>query len=64
MKLVDVCEFFSDFGGGVRTYVHQKLEACAKEGWKTTIIAPGPADRREKRLGGEVIWVRSPLRGA
>ncbi len=61
MKLVDVCEFFSDFGGGVRTYVHQKLEACAKEGWQTTIIAPGPADRREKRLGGEIIWVRSPL---
>ncbi|MEO0879452.1 MAG: glycosyltransferase [Pseudomonadota bacterium] len=61
MKLVDVCEFFSDFGGGVRTYVHQKLETCAKVGWETTIIAPGPADRREKRLGGEIIWVRSPV---
>ncbi|MEL7488415.1 MAG: glycosyltransferase [Pseudomonadota bacterium] len=61
MKLVDVCEFFSDFGGGVRTYAHQKLENCAKEGWETTIIAPGPADRREKRLGGEIIWVRSPV---
>lgn len=60
MKLVDVCEFFSDFGGGVRTYVHQKLEVSTKEGWETTIIAPGPADRREKRLGGEIIWVRSP----
>jgi len=60
LKLVDVCEFFSDFGGGVRTYVHQKLEVSAKEGWETTIIAPGPADRREKRLGGEIIWVQSP----
>lgn len=60
MRLVDICEFFSDFGGGVRTYVHQKLEACANEGWEATIIAPGPADRREKRLGGEIIWVRSP----
>ena len=61
MKLVDVCEFFSDFGGGVKTYVHQKLEVSAKEGWETTIIAPGPADRREKRLGGEIIWVRAPV---
>ena len=45
----------------MRTYVHQKLEVSAKEGWETTIIAPGPADRREKRLGGEIIWVRAPV---
>ena len=60
MKLVDISEFFSDFGGGVRTYVHQKLEACAAAGCEATIIAPGPADRRESRLGGEILWVRSP----
>jgi alpha-1,6-mannosyltransferase len=61
MRLVDISEFFSDFGGGVRTYAHQKLEASAKAGIKATIIAPGPADRREKRLGGEIFWVRSPV---
>lgn len=61
MRLVDVSEFFSDFGGGVRTYAHQKLDEAAKSGLETVIIAPGPADRREKRLGGEVIWVRSPV---
>lgn len=61
MRLVDISEFFSDFGGGVRTYVHQKLEASAKAGVSTTIIAPGPADRREARCGGEVIFVRSPV---
>ena len=60
MRLVDISEFFSDFGGGVKTYVHQKLEACAQAGCEATIIAPGPADRREKRLGGEIIWVSSP----
>ncbi len=60
MRLVDISEFFSDFGGGVKTYVHQKLEACAQAGCEATIIAPGPADRRERRLGGEIIWVRSP----
>ena len=61
MRLVDISEFFSDFGGGVRTYAHQKLEASAKAGIETVIIAPGPADRREKRLGGEIFWVRSPV---
>lgn len=61
MRVADISEFFSDFGGGVRTYVHQKLEAASKSGIAMTIIAPGPADRREKRLGGEIIWVRSPV---
>ena len=61
MRVADVSEFFSDFGGGVRTYVHQKLEAAAKAGVAMTVIAPGPADRREKRLGGEIVWVRSPV---
>lgn len=61
MRVVDISEFFSDFGGGVRTYVHQKLEAAAHAGIAMTILAPGPADRREKRLGGEIIWVRSPV---
>lgn len=61
MRVADISEFFSDFGGGVRTYVHQKLEAAAKAGVAMTIIAPGPADRREKRLGGEIVWVRSPV---
>lgn len=61
MRLVDVSEFFSDFGGGVRTYVHQKLEIAARAGIRLTIIAPGPADRREQRSGGEICWVRSPV---
>ncbi|MDZ7629440.1 MAG: glycosyltransferase [Parvularculaceae bacterium] len=61
MRVADMSEFFSDFGGGVRTYVHQKLEAAAKAGVTMTIIAPGPADRRERRLGGEIVWVRSPV---
>ncbi len=61
MRIADISEFFSDFGGGVRTYVHQKLEALSKAGVEPFIIAPGPADRREKRLGGEIIWVRSPV---
>lgn len=60
MKIIDICEFYSNFGGGVRTYVHQKFEAYSRTGCEAIVIAPGPVDRREKRAGGEIIWVRSP----
>ena len=60
MKIADVNEFYSTRGGGVRTYVDQKLDASAAAGLKTYIIAPGPEDKREPRKGGEVIWVKSP----
>ena len=60
LKIVDVCEFFAERGGGVRTYVHQKLAAGARAGHQVVIVAPGPEDREEERLGGRVIWVKSP----
>ncbi len=60
MRIADICEFYSEHGGGVKTYVDQKLEAAARLGQWVSIIAPGPEDRRETRHGGEVIWVKSP----
>ena len=60
MRLIDICEFYSEHGGGVKTYVDQKLEAAANLGHTAIIVAPGPYDRREARRGGEVIWVKSP----
>ena len=60
MKIVDIAEFYSEHGGGVRTYLHQKLEASAAQGCETAIIAPGAEDRVEQRPGGRVIWVKSP----
>lgn len=60
MKIVDVCEFYSERGGGVRSYVHQKLEALSRLGCEPVIIAPGTEDRRRRMLGGEIITVRSP----
>ncbi|MBI5506222.1 MAG: glycosyltransferase [Deltaproteobacteria bacterium] len=60
MKIVDVCEFYSELGGGVRTYVAQKLAASARAGHQTVIVAPGPADRQEQRDGGRILWVRAP----
>lgn len=60
MKIVDVNEFYAEQGGGVRTYVNQKLAAAACQGHEMVVIAPGPEDKVEERLGGRVIWVKGP----
>jgi alpha-1,6-mannosyltransferase len=60
VKLVDVSEFYAERGGGVRTYTHAKLAAGARLGVEVVIVAPGDADREERREGGRVIWVKSP----
>ncbi|MCC6622238.1 MAG: glycosyltransferase [Deltaproteobacteria bacterium] len=60
MKVVDVAEFFADRGGGVRTYIHQKLEAGLRLGHEVVVIAPGPEDREEARNGGRILWVKGP----
>lgn len=60
MKIVDVAEFYAEQGGGVKTYIHQKLEAGAKAGHEVVIVAPGPEDAEEERLGGRIVWVKGP----
>ena len=60
MKIVDVCEFYSPTGGGVRRYVNQKLEFAQRFGHELTIVAPGPETRMETVPGGAIAWVKSP----
>ena len=40
MRIVDVCAFYSDRGGGVKTYVRHKMLAGPKEGHEVIILAP------------------------
>lgn len=61
MKIADISEFYSEQGGGVRTYVRQKLAASARLGHETIIIAPGPADREDHLPGGKIVWVKAPV---
>lgn len=61
MKIADITEFYSEHGGGVRTYVTQKLEASARMGHETIIVAPGAADREERLPGGKIVWVKAPV---
>lgn len=60
MKVVDVAEFYTDKGGGVKTYINQKLRAAARLGHEMVIIAPGTTSFEEERHGGRVIWVKGP----
>jgi alpha-1,6-mannosyltransferase len=60
VKIVDISGFYSELGGGVRSYVHQKLDAAARLGHDVTIVAPGARERTERRDGGKIVWVPSP----
>jgi alpha-1,6-mannosyltransferase len=60
VKIVDVSGFYSELGGGVRSYVRQKLEAAARLGHEVTIVAPGARHHVERRDGGKIVWVASP----
>jgi len=60
MKIVDVAEFYSDQGGGVKTYINSKLEAGANRGHEVVVIAPGPKSGEEERNGGKIVWIKSP----
>jgi alpha-1,6-mannosyltransferase len=60
MRVVDVAEFYSPTGGGVRTYIDRKFEAAAQLGHELFVIAPGPTDSFESRASGGVIQVRAP----
>jgi len=60
MRIVDVNEFYSPTGGGVRTYVDRKMSILAAMGHDLTVIAPGREDRVEEREGGRIVYVASP----
>ena len=62
MKIVDICAFFAPEGGGVRTYVEQKLAAGPRLGHEIVIVAPGASTRTEARgPAARIEWIRAPL---
>ena len=61
MRIVDVNEYYSPTGGGVRTYLDRKMAILAELGHELIVIAPGYEDAVEHRPGGGTIyWVRGP----
>ncbi|MBM4370455.1 MAG: glycosyltransferase family 1 protein, partial [Deltaproteobacteria bacterium] len=59
MRIADVCEFYSEGGGGIRTYVQAKLRAAARLGHDVTVIAPRPEPGVDEAEGGRIVWIRS-----
>ena len=61
MRIVDVNEFYSPTGGGVRTYIDRKIAILADLGHELIVIAPGREDRVEERPGGGAVhYIKSP----
>ena len=61
MRIVDVCAFYAPEGGGVKTYVEQKLAAGPALGHEIVIIAPGERDETEPRGdGARIEWLAAP----
>lgn len=61
MRIVDVNEFYSPTGGGVRSYLDRKMAMMPTMGHEQIVIAPGREDRVEERPGGaRIFYVKSP----
>jgi alpha-1,6-mannosyltransferase len=52
MRIVDVCAFYTPAGGGVKTYVEQKLQAAERYGHEVVILAPGEENGTLRTTGG------------
>jgi len=60
MRIVDVNEFYSPTGGGVRTYIDRKMGAMSDLGHELIVIAPGRENAIEERPGGgRVIYLKA-----
>lgn len=61
MKIVDVSAFYAPEGGGVKTYVEQKLRALTARGHEIVIVAPSAENRIEVRgPSARILHVASP----
>jgi len=60
VRIVDVNEFYSPTGGGVRTYVDRKMAILADQGHELIVVAPARETRVEERPGGRIHYLRSP----
>lgn len=61
MKILDLCEFYSTRGGGVRSYLTRMARAASEAGHELVVVAPGPVDAEEEgEHGGRLIQYRGP----
>ncbi len=60
MKVLDLAEFYSERGGGVRAYLSQLVREGTHLGHDLVVVAPGPRDEALVEGGGRILRVRGP----
>jgi alpha-1,6-mannosyltransferase len=55
MRIVDVCAFYTATGGGVRTYLENKLREAPRLGHEMILLAPGERDEVVHRGPGAIL---------
>jgi alpha-1,6-mannosyltransferase len=60
MKILDLCEFYSERGGGVRSYLNALGRAAARHGHELIVVAPGPRDEDATHEGMRLIRYAAP----
>jgi alpha-1,6-mannosyltransferase len=60
MKIVDLCEFYSSRGGGVRSYLTRMGEAASARGHELVVIAPGARNEERHEGGARIVQYAGP----
>ncbi|MGK4007154.1 glycosyltransferase [Sorangium sp. So ce1036] len=60
MKILDVAEFFSSRGGGVRSYLEELVRQGGRRGHEVVVVAPGPRDEVVPLEQGRIVRVAGP----
>lgn len=60
MKVLDLAEFYSERGGGVRAYLSQLVREGTLRGHDVVVVAPGPRDETVPQDGGRVVRLVGP----
>ncbi|MDW8362252.1 MAG: glycosyltransferase [Myxococcales bacterium] len=60
MRIVDLAEFYSERGGGVRSYLTKQMRWAGEHGHELVVVAPGPKDETVTMPGGRVVRYAAP----
>jgi alpha-1,6-mannosyltransferase len=61
MRVLDLAEFYSERGGGVRSYLDKMLAHAGELGHEVIVVAPGPRDEDTRvAQGGRIVRYAAP----
>jgi alpha-1,6-mannosyltransferase len=61
MRVLDLAEFYSERGGGVRSYLDKLLRYAGPLGHEVIVVAPGPRDEETRVAeGGRIVRYAAP----